>query len=340
MAHNEDVRKIVSFKNIEEILPIEDADKIELVKFGGWQVITNKNEFKVGDKVIYFEIDSFLPKGIKQFAFLVEKEPRTVESPNGQMVEGHILRTLRLRGVLSQGLVLSPKDFDKELNTQKDLEDYFYNDLGVFKYDRPLSVEDKIIGFYPNFTIKTDSERVQNLSDETLKGLKKKSTWIPTEKIDGISSTWWKDVNNKLHVAGRNYELELKEGSAHYEIMKKYKLDEILQPYEVIKGEVAGEGINKNKLKIKGKVLICFEWESPNRNLPKELEKIKVKEYDLSFPETVEEAIAQAYGLKSLLNPNVQAEGIVWWNKERKLFEELDFRPNFKAINNLYILKH
>lgn len=40
MSHNEDVRKIVSFKNIEEILPIEDADKIELVKFGGWQVIT------------------------------------------------------------------------------------------------------------------------------------------------------------------------------------------------------------------------------------------------------------------------------------------------------------
>ena len=69
--------------------------------------------------------------------------------------------------------------------------------------------------------------------------------------------------------------------------------------------------------------------------LPKELEELKVKEYDLSFPE----AVAQAYVLKSLLNPNVQAEGIVWWNKERELFEELDFRPNFKAINNKYLLK-
>lgn len=340
MPHNEDVRKIVSFKIIEEILPIEDADKIELVKFGGWQVITNKNEFKVGDKVIYFEIDSFLPKGIKQFAFLVEKEPRTVEGPNGKMIEGHMLRTLRLRGALSQGLVLSPKDFDKELNTQKDLEDYFYNELGVFKYDRPLPVEDKVIGFYPNFTVKTDSERVQNLSNEILKELKKNGTWIPTEKVDGTSSTWWKDENNKLHVAGRNYELELKDGSAHYEIMKKYKLDEILQPYEVIKGEVIGEGINKNRLKIKGKTLIIFDWESPNRDLPKELEELKVKTYDLLFPETIEEAIAQAYGLKSLHNPKVQAEGIVWWNVERKLFEKIDFRPNFKVINNHYILKH
>ena len=73
--------------------------------------------------------------------------------------------------------------------------------------------------------------------------------------------------------------------------------------------------------------------------LPKELEDLKVKEYDLSFPETVEEAIAQAYDLKSLLNPNVQAECIVWWNVECELFEELDFRPNFKAINNKYLLK-
>ena len=69
--------------------------------------------------------------------------------------------------------------------------------------------------------------------------------------------------------------------------------------------------------------------------LPKELEELKVKEYDLSFLE----AVTQAYGLKSLLNPNVQAEGIVWWNKEHELFEELDFRPNFKAINNKYLLK-
>jgi len=90
---------------------------------------------------------------------------------------------------------------------------------------------------------------------------------------------------------------------------------------------------------IKGKTLIVFEWESPNRELPEELENLKVKEYDLPFPKTVEEAIVQAYGLKSLLNPNVQAEGIVWWNVERELFEELDFRPNFKAINNKYLLK-
>lgn len=301
--------------------------------------MVKKDEFKVGDKVIYFEIDSFLPKGIKQFAFLVEKEPRTVEGPNGEMIEGYMLRTLRLRGALSQGLVLSPKDFDKELNTQGDLEKYFYNELGVFKYEKPIPLDSTIIGNYPSFTPKTDSERVQNLSDEILHKLKEKGPWIATEKVDGTSSTWWKDESGTIHVASRNYEIALTKDSVHFHLIKKYKLDEILKPNEIIKGEIVGEGIQKNPLKIQGKKLLIFEWISPYRELPKELEELKVKEYDLPFPETVEEAVAQAYGLKSLLNPNVQAESIVWWNKEHELFEELSFRPNFKAINNKYLLK-
>lgn len=337
--NNKDIRKIVSFKTVEKIKPIENADAIELVCFGGWQVVVKKDEFKVGDKVIYFEIDSFLPKGIKQFAFLVEKSSKKALDEKGNEVEGHVLKSIRLRGALSQGLVLKPEDFDKELNTQKDLEDYFYNELGVFKYEKPVPLDSSIIGNYPSFTVKTDSERVQNLSDEILQKLKKSATWKATEKVDGTSSTWWKDENNKIHVASRNYEISIVKDSAHYKIIKDYKLDEILKPNEVIKGEIAGEGIQKNPLKLQGKKLLIFDWESPNRELPKELEEFKVKTYDLPFPETVEEAIAQAYGLKSLLNPNVQAEGIVWWNKERELFEELDFRPNFKAINNKYLLK-
>ena len=336
---NEDVRKLVSFKVVEKIKPIENADAIELVCFGGWQVVVKKDEFKVGDKVIYFEIDSFLPKGIKQFAFLVEKSSKKALDTKGNEVVGHVLKTIRLRGAISQGLVLNPKDFDKELNTQKDLEDYFYNELGVFKYEKPLPLDTTIIGNYPNFTPKTDSERVQNLSDEILQKLGEKCTWKATEKVDGTSSTWWKDENGNIHAASRNYEIAIVKGSVHYELIKKYKLDEILKPNEIIKGEIVGEGIQKNPLKIQGKKLLIFEWESPNRDLPKELEDLKVKEYDLSFPKTVEEAVAQVYGLKSLVNPNVQAEGIVWWNKEHEFFEELDFRPNFKAINNKYLLK-
>ena len=83
--NNEDIRKIVSFKTVEKIKPIENADAIELVCFGGWQVVVKKGEFKVGDKVIYFEIDSFLPKGIKQFAFLVEKSSKKASSGSARV---------------------------------------------------------------------------------------------------------------------------------------------------------------------------------------------------------------------------------------------------------------
>ena len=98
-----------------------------------------------------------------------------------------------------------------------------------------------------------------------------------------------------------------------------------------------GHSKKKNLLKIKGKKLLNFEWESDTRELPEELVPYKVKEYDLPFPTTVDEALAQVDGLKSLVNPDVQAEGIVWWNTEGKAFEELGFRPNFKAINNSYL---
>lgn len=83
--------------------------------------------------------------------------------------------------------------------------------------------------------------------------------------------------------------------------------------------------------------MLNFEWESETRELPEELVPYKVKEYDLPFPTTVDEALAQVDGLKSLVNPDVQAEGIVWWNTEGKAFEELGWRPNFKAINNSYL---
>lgn len=54
--NNEDIRKIVSFKTVEKIKPIENADAIELVCFGGWQVVVKKGEFKVGDKLFTLKL--------------------------------------------------------------------------------------------------------------------------------------------------------------------------------------------------------------------------------------------------------------------------------------------
>lgn len=342
---NKDIRKLVSIKKIDTLKPIEGADKIELAIIGGWQAVVIKGQFEPNEEIIYFEIDSFLPDTIEQFKFLTDKNSKEVVSPVGTSVKGHILKTIRLRGELSQGLVQKIDIFEglsdllaKSDNKTETAAQYF-KDLGVFKYEKPLPLDGDIIGQYPSFTIKTDSERVQNLSDETLQMLSEQLTWKGTEKIDGTSSTWWKDDEGKIHVASRNYEINIKPNSVYSKIITDYKLDAILKPGDILKGEIAGEGIQANPLKIQGKKLFIFDWESENE-FPKELEDYKAPVYDFEFPNTVEEALKQVNGLKSLVNPNVQAEGIVWWNEEGKPFKELDYRPNFKAINNTFLLKH
>jgi RNA ligase, DRB0094 family len=114
----EDIRKLVTIKTIDDILPIENADKIEVAVVGGWRVVVKKGEFQVGDNAVYFEIDSFLPADKGHFDFLVERSSKTVKGPDGQEHKGHVLRTIRLRGVISQGLLMPVSQFFESVPTQ------------------------------------------------------------------------------------------------------------------------------------------------------------------------------------------------------------------------------
>ena len=55
------MRKLVSIQIVSSVEPIENADRIELVHVLGWQCVVKKGEFQIGDKCVYFEVDSFLP---------------------------------------------------------------------------------------------------------------------------------------------------------------------------------------------------------------------------------------------------------------------------------------
>ena len=187
-----ETRKLASFRTVDDIQPIEGADAIELAVVGGWKCVTKKGEFKVGDPAIYFEIDSFLPDGVPAWQFLVDKQSRTM---NG--VTGHRLRTIRLRGQISQGLILPVSTFpvlqqilNSELTLTRDVEDPAYNMwyglhelegqplspedlnlnavLGIVKWDPPLpaQLQGLAAGLFPGWIRKTDQERAQNLSAE------------------------------------------------------------------------------------------------------------------------------------------------------------------------------
>ena len=95
------MRKLASIQKIRSVEPIEGADYIELVHVLGWQCVANKGQFKEGDWCIYFEIDSFLPIR-ESFEFLRKSSYKR----NDYMGEGFLLKTMKFKGQISQGLVM------------------------------------------------------------------------------------------------------------------------------------------------------------------------------------------------------------------------------------------
>lgn len=94
-------RKLATIQTIKDIQPIPDADAIEVAKVMGWEVVIKKNEYKVGDKVVYFEIDSYLPRE-PRYEFLEKACLRNIPV----LGEGLRLKTIKLRGQISQGLLM------------------------------------------------------------------------------------------------------------------------------------------------------------------------------------------------------------------------------------------
>lgn len=89
-------RKLASIQVVAEVKDIPNADKIEVCSVLGWKVVSRKGEFKVGDRVIYLEIDSLLPF-TPWSEFLRDKK-----NPDKPIR----LRSVKLRGQVSQGLLL------------------------------------------------------------------------------------------------------------------------------------------------------------------------------------------------------------------------------------------
>ena len=82
--------KLASVQVITDIKPIQDADNIVLAFVLGWQVVIKKDEFNVGDKVCYIQIDTVVPE-LPEYEFLRERKFR--------------VRTIKLRKTLSQGII-------------------------------------------------------------------------------------------------------------------------------------------------------------------------------------------------------------------------------------------
>ena len=128
-------RSLASIQRIVEINTIEGADAIEVATVLGWKVVVKKGEFNIGDAVVYFEIDSFIPTKIASFLTKEGHEPKVF---NG--IQGERLRTIKLRGQISQGLILPITDFNILINMDVVSEGLDVTDeLGIKLWEKPMS---------------------------------------------------------------------------------------------------------------------------------------------------------------------------------------------------------
>jgi RNA ligase (TIGR02306 family) len=335
------MRKLATIRKIDLIRPIPDADAIECAVVGGWTVVIKKGDFKVGDLAVYCEIDSWIPTELAPF-LSKGQEPREY---NG--VRGERLRSVKLRGQLSQGLLLDrfvALDKVGEIHEGMDMSDL----LNIVKYEPPVPacLAGKARGLFPSFVPKTDQERIQNLTTELSNWVTAGLTWELTEKLDGSSMTVY--VNEQDHgVCSRNLNLYDTEGNTLWQVAHRDQIITAIQDSQrnlAIQGELIGEGIQGNHYKIKGQSFYVFDIYDIDKGsylTPKERRDfcefhellhapVIVDDKDLGIG-TVEELLSWAND-KSRLNPQADREGLVFKCNERQI--------SFKTISNKYLLKH
>jgi RNA ligase (TIGR02306 family) len=345
------VRKLASVKPITYIKPIEGADAIECaIVDGGWPVVIRKGEYKVGDIAVYFEIDSWVPHELAPF-LSKGQEPREY---NG--VKGERLKTIKLRGQVSQGLLLPLECLGSIANDVSVGEDVSHI-LNIQKWEPPIpaQLQGTMKGNFPHFIPKTDQERCQNLRKEIFEE-HEGETYEVTLKLDGSSTTIYvKD--GEVGVCSRNIDLKETEGNSFWKAAREQNIIEPLLELSkekgeeyAIQGELIGEGIQGNPEKLKGQRFYLFDIYSITEGRYFEpferytvLDQLRMLGADVEHVPIIDQHVFVTQQYKTIddllnfaegpsLNPQTKREGIV--------FKSWDSDFTFKAIANSYLLKH
>ena len=260
-------RELAYVVKIDNIIPIDGADRVEQAVVGGWHIMVRKGQFKAGDKAVYFEIDSKVPQR-EPYMFLSDKHFK--------------IKTQKyFKGtVISQGLLMAFEDFDwaedkyevgtfltKELEVTYAVEEDNKRKSNITKYDKmyqrhlalfkkykilrkifKTNIGKKILFIFlgkkrdtrnwPSWVVKTDEERVQNMPFLFPGDPNKK--WIVTEKIDGTSTTFTMKGRKKkeeFYICSRNVNFDkpekaencFYETNVYIEMAEKYNMESVLR---------------------------------------------------------------------------------------------------------------
>ena len=368
------MRALATIQIIKSLSPIPNADAIEKAEILGWDVVVKKNDFKVGDRVCFCEIDSILPD-LPVFEFLRSKKFR--------------IKTCKLRGCISQGIVF-PISIIKEVSPSYDVSNLNIDDditdaLKIIKYDteaeldipeqikkswlsnklsyykwKLLGIKKTKDGNFPTHLVpKTDETRVQKMGP-SLEQRVGEPIYI-TEKVEGTSSTFiYRRGGNWLarlfgqayifQVCSRNrivYNSRSGGETAHslmrvadtYDILNKLKkLDRNL----AIQGEIIGSKIQGNIYKVPDlqlKVFLIFDLDKQAYVPYSEFVSL-IKELDLPTVPLIDDSAVINNDIKyyvELSKGKSQINtGIL---REGIVIRSLTDNFSFKSINPEYLLK-
>ena len=340
------MRKLATIREISSISTIEGAHSICIYHVGGWKIVDSIGKYLTGDMVVMCEIDSFIPTEIAPFLTQAGHFPKEYKG-----VKGERLRTKKLKGVISQGLLLPletltnfPSDqwFDTSSFEGSDVSSL----LGIIKWDPSAEFQSPDAkGLFPSFIPKTAQERIQNLSKDFQKWKEEGTIWEVTEKLDGSSMTvFYKD--GEVGVCSRNLELKEDENntfwksaksSGAYPVLKNKGLNIALQ------GELVGPGIQGNKYGLRDHVYFIydiFDIDKQEYFLPEERQKF-VKDTFLNHVPVLDSALLlKGESIEDVLK-SAEAKSIVGAFPEREglVFKSMTNQNSFKAISNKWLCK-
>lgn len=222
---------IASIQKIAEVKKHPNADALDIIRVLNYECIVKRNEYKVGDLVVFIEPDTVLPD--KPWAAFYKAKSNRVKA-------------IKLRGEWSFGIVESLKKLGLDNpNEYAFIEgDDIAQLLGVIKYEPPQPQDLNAKGPLPFNICKTDETRWQGLED------------IPygevcdiTLKVDGQSwSAYYKD--GQMGILGRTMEYKTDCVNKYTQNEKLYdvlnKLRTFCEKHRVnlcIRGEQYGQGI-------------------------------------------------------------------------------------------------
>lgn len=350
------MRKLVTVRKISNILPIPEADRIEEVQVDGWSVVAQKGVHNIGDDILYFEIDSYLPSEDARYESFMKFGIKNFEGKTG-----HRVKTKRLKGIYSQGIIMPLNEFPEIVTPEYDVD---YSELlGILKYEKQEAVgfTGNAKGSFPWFLRKSDQERIQNLYGK-LSQTHHNTQFVGTLKMDGSSIAvayvdpeyYERTESNGFVYCSRNQELKIEDdvefeqtgkfyqGAVNSDLFTKAKqLSDIYGGYWAIQGELVGAGIQGGFEKFEKYQVFAYNIFDVVKQRFVDYSTFEEMAFAVGL-QTVPVVYEAGYPLREDLKTLIEladGTGLKASYREGIVYKQVDGGCQFKVISNKYLNK-